>query len=463
MKPKAFLPPSNPAARPSAVPASPCSGDLTRGLTIPCRVPMKQFMILFLLLLVLPALARRPSKLPRVLISTDIGGTDPDDNQSMMHFLLYSNMVDCEGLVSSPSYGDGSKEEILRMIGLYEKDLPRLRKHAKGWPKPAFLRSVTKQGRHGAAPMCGYQSATEGSDWIVTCARRKDPRPLYVLVWGGLDDLAQALHDAPDIAPNIRVYWIGGPNKKWGLNAYAYIVENFPSLWFIEDNSSYRGFIADYKKKAPYHALFYDTFVKGRGFLGRDFYNYKQGQPKLGDTPSLLYMLHGNPADPGGESWGGSFEKAGWSSRVVLTRQAVATDTVPHDGILELRLDGPVRPGSFVGRPGLKMTVDGQQWDGYYLGEGRYMVRYSTYKTGLRTYFLTFDSLASDTLRGAFFVDKVFPGRRRAGDYEVGPNWYVDREAPSLYQGGWQGAVTVGRWRDEAMQDWARRCQWLLP
>jgi hypothetical protein len=29
---------------------------------------------------------------PRILISTDIGGTDPDDNQSMTHFLMYSYM-----------------------------------------------------------------------------------------------------------------------------------------------------------------------------------------------------------------------------------------------------------------------------------------------------------------------------------------------------------------------------------
>lgn len=29
---------------------------------------------------------------PRILISTDIGGTDPDDNQSMAHFLMYSNL-----------------------------------------------------------------------------------------------------------------------------------------------------------------------------------------------------------------------------------------------------------------------------------------------------------------------------------------------------------------------------------
>src|SRR6476620_794186 len=71
---------------------------------------------------------------PRILISTDIGGTDPDDNQSMIHLLMYSDKFTIEGLVSSPSYGKGSKEEILRMIDLYEKDLPTLKKHNKGFP-----------------------------------------------------------------------------------------------------------------------------------------------------------------------------------------------------------------------------------------------------------------------------------------------------------------------------------------
>ena len=57
---------------------------------------------------------------PRILISTDIGGTDPDDNPSMIHYLMYSNLFEIEGLVSSPSFGEGSKEEIIRMIDLYE-------------------------------------------------------------------------------------------------------------------------------------------------------------------------------------------------------------------------------------------------------------------------------------------------------------------------------------------------------
>ena len=422
----------------------------------------KTLLLLLALCSALVASAQKPvPEKPRILISTDIGGTDPDDNQSMMHFLLYSNEFDCEGLVSSPSYGDGTKKEILRMIDLYEKDLPRLKAHAQGWPTPKYLRSIAKQGRHGASPMVGYSEPTEGSEWIVKCAKRKSKRPLYLLVWGGLDDVAQALHDCPSIKNNIRVYWIGGPNKKWSLNSYVYIVENFPDLWFIEDNASYRGFIADYKNPDKHNAGFYDFYVKGAGNLGEDFYNYKNGLPKLGDTPALLYMMDGDPTDPTRESWGGSYVKGAYSSRVVLHRTATARDTIQRDGIIEFHIKGPVRKAMPINRPCIVLTVDKQKWNGYYLGNGDYMVRYSTYKTGTMDYTITAEIDGFPTQKGSFTVDNVYPGRHRATDYVVGDNWYVDRADASLYWSGCQGAQTVFKWRDAVMEDWGRRCQWL--
>jgi hypothetical protein len=93
---------------------------------------------------------------------------------------------------------------------------------------------MTKQGAVESAPFGGVGRSTEGSDWIVRSARRDDPRPLWLLVWGGIDDLAQALHDAPDILPKLRVYFIGGPNKMWSVNAYDYIEQHHPALWMIE-------------------------------------------------------------------------------------------------------------------------------------------------------------------------------------------------------------------------------------
>ena len=51
----------------------------------------------------------------RVLVSTDIGGRDPDDFQSMVHLLVYADVLDLEGLVASPP-GPGKKEHILQVI-----------------------------------------------------------------------------------------------------------------------------------------------------------------------------------------------------------------------------------------------------------------------------------------------------------------------------------------------------------
>ncbi len=205
---------------------------------------------------------------PRILISTDIGGTDPDDFQSMIHLLTYADLFQIEGLVSSP-FGKGRKKDLLDMIDLYEKDLDVLKKHAPGFAAPDSLRKICKQGAVLEAPFVGYRSATEGSDWIISCAKKESDQPLWVLVWGGLEDLAQALHDAPEITGKIRVYWIGGPNKKWSVNAYAYIAENHPDLWMIEANATYRGWFMD--ADSPENLkdeAYYDNYIQGRGGYG---------------------------------------------------------------------------------------------------------------------------------------------------------------------------------------------------
>lgn len=398
---------------------------------------------------------------PRILISTDIGGTDPDDNQSMMHFLLCCNEFDTEGLVSSPSYGDGNKSEILRMIDIYEKDLPQLKKHAKHYPAPKYLRSITKQGRHGAAPFVGYSEPTEGSQWIGKCAKKKEKRPLYVLAWGGLDDLAQALHDNPEIKDNIRVYWIGGPNKKWSLNSYIYIVENFPDLWFIENNSTYRSFIAKYKQMDKYNGSFYEHFVKGCGHLGADFYNYLKGMPKLGDTPSLLYMMDGDPANPNRESWGGSFEPCQRTPHIIYNKTTTAQDTAQIYSVIEWHVKGPVRSDLPIGKACITLNIAKQNWEGYYMGNGEYAVRYSTYKLGTQPYRITSDIEGFPEQNGLITISNGFPGVSRTTDYQVGKQWFTDKAQPSLYWEGHQGAMTIYKWRKEIFEDWGKRCSWL--
>lgn len=397
---------------------------------------------------------------PRILISTDIGGTDPDDNQSMAHFLMYNDLFATEGLVSSPSYGYGSKQNILDMINLYEKDLPKLKKHAKDLLSPDSLRVICKQGRQGAAPFKGYTRATEGSDWIIRCAKKESNQPLWILVWGGLDDLAQALHDAPDIRNKIKVYWIGGPNKKWSTNSYVYIVKNFPDLWFIEANASYRGFITNDKLPGKFNKDYYDECIRGAGYLGEDYIKYYDGKVKMGDTPSLLYMMDGNPDNPQRESWGGSFEKFTHSPRVIFDRATTLKDTVPVYAIIEFRIKGPEIniPSDSVC---FTLTVDKQNWDGFYLGNGKYAVRYAPKATAVLTYKITSDIPNFPEQTGEFVVNNAWPGKMNIDDYKLGNNWYTDREDINLFEGKWQGSKTVSKWRKAVLQDWAKRWEWL--
>jgi Protein of unknown function (DUF1593). len=426
----------------------------------------KQALLLFAILCTVTLAAQQPVPVkPRILISTDIGGTDPDDNQSMAHLLMYSDRFHIEGLVSSPSYGNGSKQEILRMIGLYEKDLPQLRKHQKGLASPTYMRSITRQGHRGNAPYIGYAEASEGSNHIIRCARKKSTQPLWILGWGGLEDLAQALHDAPDIQDKIRVYWIGGPNKKWSANSYAYIVANFPNLRFIEVNSSYYGFFSNSDAPDSIRSTnYYSHCIEARGALGKDFINYYKGEVKMGDTPSLLYMMDGSPSDPTRESWGGSFEKFTYSPRVIFNRTTTVADTVAFCTVMEFHFRGPeinALPDSVCFHMETFYKNNVQRWPGYYLGKGEYVLRYIPKQAEVLNYRFTSNIAGFAPGEGQIVVTNGWPGKPHATDYKLGPNWFTDKADPSLYDGKLQGGKTINKWRSDILSDWAKRWKWL--
>lgn len=398
---------------------------------------------------------------PRILISTDIGGTDPDDNQSILHLLMYSNMFTIEGLVSSPSYGEGSKTELLKMIDLYEKDLPKLKMHSDDFPLPEHLRAVTKQGRKGEVPFVGYQKSTEGSDWIIHCAKKSSDQPLWVLVWGGLDDVAQALHDAPEIQNKIKIYWIGGPNKKWSVNSYAYIAENFPDLWIIEANAVYRGLFSNTQSLDRLkNERYFDSYIDSAGAMGKAFKQYYDGKIKMGDTPSLLYLLNGEPLNPLTESWGGQFEAIKRSSRRIYNRNTTVNDTIPVYSVIEFHFKGQ-DVNLPIGAACLEMTVAGQKWPGYYVGRGTYVVRYVPKKAETLTYQIQSQVSGLSRQNGQFVVSNLWPGTSSEADYKLGSNWYTDISDPDLFDDNWQGAQTVLKWRRIILLDWAERWQWL--
>jgi len=243
----------------------------------------------------------------RVIISSDIGGSDEDDLQSFVHYLVYSDLFDTEGLISSPPKA-GRKKDFLRVIDLYAKDYPALSSFSKHYPEPGHLRSITRQGAIDPAPDCGYSSPTRGSEWIIQCARKEERRPLYILVWGSITDVAQALHDAPSIKNKIRVHFIASWNRRHDENAFAYIEKIFPDLWIIQDETTFRGWYVGGAQTGDLdNTTFINSFIKGRGALGDFLTPLKNNKIKMGDTPTVSWLLRGNPDDPTTESWGGQF------------------------------------------------------------------------------------------------------------------------------------------------------------
>ena len=243
---------------------------------------------------------------PRVIVSTDIGGSDPDDFQSMVHLLIYSDVLDIEGLVSSPPKG-GRAKHILEVIDAYEKDLDSLRRHSKVFPSADVPRAVTKQGATEPAPKTGWSKATEGSQWIIQRAKADEARPLWVLVWGSITDVAQAVHDEPSIKSKIRVYSIGSWNTGQDRNARDYLFQKHSDLWWIESDTTFRGMYVEGRQDGLWgNRAFVDQHVKGHGALGDLFYRMKR-DIKMGDTPSLMYLLRGTVDDPTAPHWGGAF------------------------------------------------------------------------------------------------------------------------------------------------------------
>lgn len=392
---------------------------------------------------------------PRVIVSTDIGGTDFDDFQSLVHLLVYADRIGLEGMLASPYGADRDRRKhLLKIIDAYARDFPNLRTYSATYPTPEHLRSISKQGGSDAADLRGWGERTEGSDWIIACARRADPRPLWVLVWGGIDDLAQALHDDPTITPKLRVYWIGGPNKKWSTTAYDYIAREHRNLWIIEANSTYAGFFRGGNQSGDLgNRAFVSTHVKGQGALG-DYFASISPMVKMGDTPSLTYLFGATPENPAAPSWGGSFVRAWDRPRTTFTRAPRAEDQVEVFSIVELvyRTKTPAPPEARA-----KLLVDDQEFTGFPDSDGVWHFLFSPKQTKTWYYRIASADPELDGQTGSF--TSVLPSGNLAPSAKY-PNWWTDNPDPRWSDGPAgqdQGLKTISRWREDYLRDFAAR------
>jgi hypothetical protein len=389
----------------------------------------------------------------RVIVSTDIGGTDPDDFQSMVHLLVYADVFDLEGLVSSP-YGPGRKEHILQVIDCYARDYANLKTYSANYPAPDALRAITKEGALDSPGAAGFGAPTEGSEWIVRCARRQDARPLWVLVWGGIEDLAQALHDAPDIEGRLLVYFIGGPNKKWSVDAYHYIETHHPRLWMIEANATYCGWFVGGNQTGEWsNRGFVAAHIAGRGALGDFFAPLLDSTLKMGDTPSVVYLLRNAPEDPSRPGWGGRFVRAWERPRKVFDRLTTRADQIEQFGVMELAL--PLGSGA-PRRPEASMLIENQSLMGSVDANGAMRFRFSPKEAKAYTYTIRSNVPALDGKAGALTSIRPAPDAAQRPSARL-PNWWTDDPSPAAAEGPCIGAKTVSRWREEFLRDFAAR------
>ncbi len=272
----------------------------------------------------------------RVFVLTDIEN-EPDDAQSLVRFLTYSNQWDVEGIVATTSCWQRDKTaewRIHEIVDAYGKVRKNLEVHESGYPEYQYLKSIIKIGVPKFGMMgVGEGQDSEGSEWLIQVLERNDDRPIYIQAWGGANVLAQALWkmertktqaELDKIITKMRVYTISDQD-----DTGPWIRNNFPKLFYVvspgyEENGG-----------GQYHYATW-TGISGDKFHGRfsgpDFTivdnpwldeHIRNNHGPLGaehphteylmegDTPSFLGLVNNglnNPEHPNFGGWGGRYE-----------------------------------------------------------------------------------------------------------------------------------------------------------
>jgi hypothetical protein len=266
---------------------------------------------------------------PRVFVLTDIEN-EPDDAMSMVRFLVYANHWDVEGLAATTSVHQQNQVaawRIRQIVDAYGQVRDNLELHEHGFPTADALRAVIVEGR----PDYGMHAVGKGmdsaaSELLIAAADRKDPRPLWVTVWGGPNVLAQALwkvratrgaRKLREFVARLRVYTISDQD-----DSGPWIRRNFPGLFYIVSpgfhavdsyrHATWTGISSRNAAGADFSIVdnaWLDTHIRAKGPLGAQYPRVEYLME--GDTPSFLFLFDNGlnaPEHPDWGGWGGRYE-----------------------------------------------------------------------------------------------------------------------------------------------------------
>lgn len=270
---------------------------------------------------------------PRVFIVSDISN-EPDDAESLVRYLLYSNEFNTRGLVACTStwmkrvVHPEDLEKIIRAYGRVVQNLNfHVHPHNPYQPAEELLNLVsTGPALYGKEALASDIPLSPGASLLIDRLDESE-EPLWVLCWGGTNVLAQALQhtsqsrsvsESAKLRSKLRVYAISDQD-----DTGMWIRLTFPDIFYI----------------ASVHGWNQYGLAAWTGISGEGYYNFDQGGPDPekvskewlnaniqigelggaypdfmfipeGDTPTFLYLIQnglGSREHPNWGSWGGRY------------------------------------------------------------------------------------------------------------------------------------------------------------
>jgi len=251
----------------------------------------------------------------RLIIETDAGG-DPDDEQSLVRFLLYANEWDIEGIIANrPQARDRENWNpertglsiVQRLLKAYGECYPNLVKHDARYPKPEALWQKT---------VPGYNTTDAAVHLLIAAVDNSDPRPVWYSDWGtdhgaatnnlrraldrvlkergqpGYEKFKNRLRLSSADAFGEHTAMLSPPFKLW--------IDTFRPP--VEGKRWYHRFSALTATAGGFDLM--RDVLTGHGLLGALYPTNTTHWQKEGDTMTFLYLVPTGMNDPEQPAWG---------------------------------------------------------------------------------------------------------------------------------------------------------------
>jgi hypothetical protein len=222
----------------------------------------------------------------------------------------------------------------------------------------------------------------------------------------------------------------------------------------IESNATYRGWFVGGDQTGEWgNATFVSSRIAGRGAMGDHFVTHLRGVIKMGDSPSVGYLLKGAPEDPAKPGWGGRYVRIWDGRKTVFDRLTTESDQVEVFGVVEFTV--PL-PAGMTREHAARMMFDNRV-PAVGANDGKTLrFRFSPRDAKVWSYVIRSDFAGLDGRQGRFTA--VPPPSTKTGRASaIHPNWWIDDPDPAAAEGVHPGARSVNQWRREILEDFARR------